>query len=431
MRFTLVSLFPEFFDSALGSGLMSKARDAGIVSVDTVNPRDFTEDRHRTVDDRPYGGGPGMVMMLDPLRRSLDSVGAGEPGFRGKVIQLTPRGKPFTQADARRLSSECEHLVLLCGRYEGIDARIEDMYPVENYSVGDFVLNGGESAATCMVEAVARLVPEFMGHEESGDEESFSRGLLEYPHFTRPPEYEGRAVPEVLSSGDHGRVAQWRREQALEMTLRHRPDILSEADLNRDDVLHLRSLPRKRPGRNLFVALVHYPVLNKFREVLAVSLTNLDIHDIARVSRSYGLGGYYVTTPLEDQQKLFGELIGHWTSGAGRRNNPDRAEAMEMVRMLPTVEEAIEDITERTGKRPRLIATSARGAGSLTAGQVRGLLDDDPVLLVMGTASGLAPQVMEMCEGTLRPVRFMDGYNHFSVRTATAIILDRILGDVY
>ena len=272
---------------------------------------------------------------------------------------LSPRGRPFDQAMARELSGETD-VTLVCGRYEGIDERLLDLYPVELVSVGDFVLNGGEIGAVCMVEAIARLLPGFMGHEDSGEEESFSAGLLEYPHYTRPEEFDGLTVPEVLRSGDHGKIAAWRRECSLSATLEDRPDMLPGAALTVEDVDFLRARPRTRLGRNLYIALCHYPVTNKFGEKVAVSVTNLDLHDMARVTRSFGLGGFYATTPIADQRDLADRLLAHWKQGAGSRANPDRAEAFSKVQVFEDIEAAVLDIERQTGQCPRLAATSAR-----------------------------------------------------------------------
>lgn len=431
MNFHLVSLFPEFFETPLSSGLMGKATESGLVRFNHVDPRDFTTDRHRTVDARPYGGGPGMVMMLDPLDQALQSI--EKPG---RILMMSPRGKPFDQSMARELAQE-EDVTILCGRYEGIDERLLDLYDVELVSMGDFVLNGGEAAAVCMVESVARLVPGFMGHEDSGEEESFSGGTLEYPHYTRPVEYKGHEVPEILKSGDHGRVARWRREQALSQTLSRRPDLLDGADLAQEDIDFLSELSRHRLGRNLYIALVHYPVWNKHKQKVAVSLTNLDVHDMSRVSRSYALGGFYAVTPLEDQKELARSLLAHWTSGPGSRVNPDRAEALSLVSVSDDLSQVVVDISARTGQLPLLAATSAKldwrkGAPPpMTVEEVRNQLESRPVLLVFGTGHGLAEEVLDACEGTIRPIRFMDDYNHLSVRSAVAITIDRLLGDIW
>lgn len=426
MRITIVTLFPEFFDSPLRCALMGKGREAGVVDFALVNPRDFTTDRHRTADDRPYGGGPGMVMLAEPLARALESI--PQPG---RMLLTSPRGRALDQDLARELAAE-ESVTVICGRYEGLDERLCELFPLEHVRVGEAVLNGGEAAALCLAEAVARLRPGFMGHADSGEEESFSRGLLEYPHYTRPEEFRGLPVPEVLLSGDHARIARWRREQALAETLRRRPDLLEQADLGRDDLETLRRLRREgppRPGRNLYLALVHAPVLNKFGEVTAVSLTNLDVHDIGRVSRTYGAAGLAVVTPLEDQQALLGKLLGHWTEGAGSRSNPDRAEALDRVAGLPDLDAAVAWVEAQAGSRPKVVATSARDAGSLTLPQVREWLRDEPVLLVLGTGHGLAPQILERADGVLRPLRPLGEYNHLPVRAAAAILLDRLLGD--
>lgn len=425
MRCTILTLFPEFFDSPLDAGLMGKARESGLIDVALVNPRAYTTDRHSTVDDRPYGGGPGMVMRVEPWEKALQGI--EEPG---RILMMAPKGRPFTQAMARELAQE-ESLTILCGRYEGFDARLEEIYPIEAVSMGDFVLNGGETAALAVLEAVSRLVPGFMDKEESGTEESFSAGLLEYPHYTRPEDYAGHVVPEVLRSGDHGRIAAWRKECSLRLTLSQRPDILPEAQLDEADMDFLRGLSRNRPGRNLYCALVHYPVVLKEKNSGATSLTNLDIHDIGRSSCTYGLGGFYVTTPLEDQRRLLDTLLRHWTLGPGSRSNPDRAEALGRIKGVDDVRAAIEDIARRTGQVPYVVGTSAKGAGNATPASVRAMLEERPVLLVFGTGHGLAPEVLEGCDAILRPLRWMDGYNHLSVRAAAAIIMDRLLGDCY
>lgn len=429
MHFTIVTLFPEFFQGPLSCGLLARAKEKELVSFSLVNPRDFALDAHRSVDDRPYGGGPGMVMALEPLLPSLDSI--PEPGA---MLLMSPSGEVLDHGLAQALGRE-RNITLICGRYEGVDARLARLRPVREVSVGDFVLNGGEAAALCVIEAVARLTPGFMGHEDSAGEESFAEGLLEYPQYTRPESYGGLDVPEVLTSGDHQRIAAWRREQSLTATLAKRPDLLDSAPLTRGDMKFLAAQAsesgRLRLGRNLFLALLHHPVLNKQGRVAAVSLTNLDLHDIARCSLAYGLGGFFVATPLDDQRRLMETLRGHWVEGPGQETNPDRAKALSKVAMARDLDEIVARLTERAGRPPRLVATSARKKGVLAVRQVREWLETDPVLLVLGTASGLADEVLERMEGCLRPLRFLDRDNHLSVRTAAAVTLDRLLGDAY
>ena len=433
-RFHIVTLFPEFFESPLSTALMGRAREAGIVDCSFHDPRQFSTDKHRHVDDRPYGGGPGMVMQGEPLARALRSI--ERPG---RMLFMAPGGRPLTQDMVRELARE-DDLTIVCGRYEGIDARLLQLFPLEPVSVGDIVLNGGESAAISVLEAVSRLMPGFMGKEESGDDESFSHGLLEYPHYTRPENLEGLTVPEVLQSGDHARIASWRRQESVRATLRMRPEMLNEAPLYREDVQTLADTPRERPGRNLSFCLVHYPVSLGPKKIGASSLTNLDIHDIARISRSYAMGSFYPVTPLGDQLRVLEEILRHWTRGPGGIGNADRAQALGLVQPATSLEEAVAHMTAQHGTRPRLVASSAvwpaRGKASkpecmpMTPRDVRRWCDQGPVMLCLGTAQGLAPEVLEQCEGTLRPVRFL-GYNHLSVRSAAAILADRILGDYY
>ena len=425
MRFHLITLFPEFFESPLGCGLLSKGVEKGLLEFNRVNPRDFTTDAHRTVDDRPYGGGPGMVMMCDPLEKALKSLPANT-----RMLLMSPRGKPFTQAMARELAKEDE-VAVVCGRYEGVDERLLSLFPLEPVCVGDFVLNGGEAGALCLVEAVSRLVPGFMGHEDSALEESFSQGLLEYPHYTRPEVYKDMKVPEILTSGDHAKIAKWRKEMALVKTLEARPEMLGHAAITEKDADFLRERPGFKLSRNLYPVLIHYPVLNKHGETVAVSLTNLDVHDIARVSRTFGLGGYFIATPLKDQRLLLKRLLTHWLDGPGKEANPDRTEALSVVRVRTGLDEIREEIEAKTGVAPRLVAATASGAGTMGMSKVREWLTDSPVLLVMGTGSGLAPEIMEQAHGVLRPIRFLGAYNHLSVRSAAAVLVDRVLGDWY
>lgn len=215
MKVDVLTLFPAILEPALHESILGIAREKGALDVALWNPRDFTSDRHRTVDDRPFGGGPGMVMKPEPL--VLCAEKARQERGPGRVIVLTPAGRLFTQEVAKEYAREA-HLVLVCGRYEGIDQRVVEVLGAEELSVGEFVLSGGEVAALAVVEAVARLLPGVLGGEASTEEESFEEGLLEYPHYTRPAEFRGRRVPQVLLSGDHARIRAWRRARAEERT---------------------------------------------------------------------------------------------------------------------------------------------------------------------------------------------------------------------
>ncbi len=219
----VLTLFPEMFPGPLGHSLAGKALENGIWRLDVANIRDFAADKHRTVDDTPYGGGAGMVMKPDVAAAAIDGVDA-KYGRAARRVFLSPRGRPFDQKMAQELA-EAGSAMLLCGRYEGLDQRVIEARELEEVSVGDFVLAGGEVAAMAMIEACARLLPGVMGNAETVEEESFNSGLLEYPHYTRPPSWEGRDVPEILLSGDHEKVRQWRRRQAEALTRARRPDL--------------------------------------------------------------------------------------------------------------------------------------------------------------------------------------------------------------
>lgn len=223
---SVLTLYPEMFPGALGVSLAGRALEAGTWSLETVQIRDFATDRHRTVDDTPAGGGAGMVMRADVLARAIDSATPeGDPRPR---LLMSPRGKPLTQAKVRDLASG-PGVVILCGRFEGVDQRLIEARDLEEVSIGDYILSGGEPAALVLLDAIVRLLPGVMGNDQSGEEESFENGLLEHPHYTRPQEFEGRSIPEVLVSGNHAKIAKWRHDQAESLTSERRPDLLDKA----------------------------------------------------------------------------------------------------------------------------------------------------------------------------------------------------------
>jgi tRNA (guanine37-N1)-methyltransferase len=225
LRIDVLTIFPALFEAFRSTGVLGQARDAGLLAVELHDLRDWTHDAHRSVDDLPYGGGPGMVMKPEPLVEAIEELmGPKGPDRRGRVILLSPQGARLDQEKARELARE-ERLLLVCGRYEGVDQRAVDLAMDEEISIGDYVVSGGEVPAMVLIDAVARWVPGVLGNPESLREESFQQGRLEGPHYTRPPVYRGLEVPEVLRSGDHGRIARWREEQALERTRRRRPDL--------------------------------------------------------------------------------------------------------------------------------------------------------------------------------------------------------------
>ncbi len=237
MRIDVVTIFPDMFGPVLGSSILKRARDVGAVDIVVRNLRDYTHDKRRTVDDRPYGGGPGMVMRPEPLFEAVEAIQSACPAKdaqRCEVVLLSPSGEPFTQALAKTLAGR-EHLVLLCGHYEGVDARVRQRLVQREVSIGDYVLTGGEIPAMAVVDAVARLLPGVLGDAASVVDESFSDGLLEYPQYTRPAVFRDMAVPDVLLTGNHRDVATWRKLQAVAKTLAQRPDLLENGSREAKD----------------------------------------------------------------------------------------------------------------------------------------------------------------------------------------------------
>jgi tRNA (guanine37-N1)-methyltransferase len=272
MRFDILTIFPEFFTSIFQHGVVKRAQANSLVTIASHDLRSFTHDRHRTVDDRPFGGGEGMVLKPEPIAEALASLSVGPKQMRKKesVILLSAQGAPFTQSIARELS-QLDRLVLICGRYEGVDERVNELFCDREISIGDYVLSGGELGAAVIIDATMRLLPGVLGNEASSEYESFGRsdadlkpepsseqhrpvprsihgsgGLLDYPHYTRPVEFQGLTVPEVLAGGNHEQIRRWRREKALEKTLRNRPDLLESASLSREDQAYLDHLRQNR-----------------------------------------------------------------------------------------------------------------------------------------------------------------------------------------
>lgn len=241
MRFDVITLFPELVQAVTSSGVVGRAAKADLINLHCWNPRDYTNDRHRTVDDRPYGGGPGMVMKPDSLVATIRDIRAinEAKAIETSVIYLSPQGKPLNQLAVKEMSTQ-KGLIFLCGRYEGIDERVIEMEVDQECSLGDYVLSGGELGAMVLIDAITRLLPDVLGHKDSAEQDSFSDGLLDCPHYTRPEQFAGKEVPAVLKSGDHQRIAHWRRQQALGRTQQRRPELLENRILDAEDNMLLR-----------------------------------------------------------------------------------------------------------------------------------------------------------------------------------------------
>lgn len=239
MKFDILTLFPNMFSSPFQESIIGRAIKNGIIEIRTINIRDFSTDKHKTVDDIPYGGGHGMVMKVEPIVRAIRWVKSQDPS--SWTIYLSPQGKPLNQKKVEELSKK-SHLILICGRYEGVDERVREFYIDEEISIGDYILTGGELAAMVLIDSVSRLIPGVLGTEESAKEESFKDFLLEYPQYTRPFDFEGHKVPEVLVSGNHLAISEWRRKEAIKRTYKKRPDLLANAILTDEDKSFIEEL---------------------------------------------------------------------------------------------------------------------------------------------------------------------------------------------
>ncbi len=429
VRFTVVSLFPEMFESVLSASVFGKAQRASLISVDFVNPRDFAEDKHKSVDDTPYGGGPGMVMKCDSLLAAIDSVSLDEnlsddEGDRQRPhrIFLSPVGRALCHSRVLELAKE-PHILLVCGRYEGIDERVVELGIDESLSIGDYVLTGGELGAMVLMDAVARFVPGVLGHSESASDESFSGGLLEYPQYTRPAEYRGLAIPEILLSGHHAKISEWRKQQSLERTAKHRPELLTADATGKAELA----------GRT-YVVLAHHPVLDRNREVVTTSVTNVDIHDIARACATYGLAGYIPVTPIRLQREKTDRIVDIWRKEIVQKDAEDRGRALGLITVCDSVETAISLVKKRWKCAPWVVATSAKRDDSHSSVEFADLLAEriaegtSPLILVLGTGWGLHEQLFSLSDQTLAPIEGGGDFNHLSVRSALSIILDRLFG---
>lgn len=431
MRIDILTLFPGMF-APLQESIIKRAGEKGIVDINIIDIRDFAFNKHRMVDDVVYGGGAGMVMKPEPIYEAVKHLKSTVASSTPRIIMTSPQGELFSQKKAVELSKE-EHLVFICGHYEGIDDRVRELLHAEELSVGDFVLTGGELPSMIMVDSVVRLLPGVLGDDVSSEEESFADGLLEYPHYTRPAEFEGLKVPDVLMRGNHEQIRIWRRKQSLLKTWKNRPDLWKKASLDKDDLEYMTEIKGNvRQNYRLFTALVHYPVYNKKHEVINTSFTNLDLHDIARASATFGVEKYFMVQPVEAQHELINTLINHWVKGYGARYNPDRRHALTKISLTNSVEEVKSQIKEEYGKEPKVISTAAKAYPTNVGYEnLRDIMERQGgnYLLLFGTGWGLEESLIGNSDFVLKPVYGPGEYNHLSVRSAVSIILDRLQGE--
>lgn len=413
VRFSIVTAFPEYFDAFLNTSIVGRAVKEGKIAIDIVNLRDYAINSYGQIDDYSYGGG-GMVIRPEPLYNALKSI-KSEKSF---VVYTSPQGVVFNQDTVEALAAK-DHVILICGHYEGIDERFAEKCVDLEISIGDYVLTGGELPAMVIVDAVSRLVPGVVGRGEAVLEDSFYRGMLDHPHYTRPSVWCGLEVPEELVSGDHEKTARWRRRQAVVRTLKRRPDLLARANI------------RPYLSQGVYVMLVHHPVLNKDGKTVTSAVTGLDLHDISRSCMTYGINKFIVVTPLKSQQEMVCKIVNHWEK-ASEGLNPMRSEALSLLKAFDSIEDCLAWIEKKEKKKPLTVATTAKKrAGALPVFELKRILleRDLPVCILFGTSWGLADEVFSGVDVVLSPILGGKGdYNHLSVRSAVAILLDRLFG---
>ncbi len=415
MRISILTAFPELMRNYLGASVLGRGIAAGKLKVDVIDIRDFAQGNYRQIDDYCYGSG-GMILMPEPLGKAIESLSSEAKPY---VVYPSPQGTMLHQELVEDLARK-EHLVILCGHYEGVDERFTKKYVDLELSLGDFVLTGGEMPAMAIVDAVSRLIPGIVGKSTAVKEDSFYSGMLDNPHYTRPAEWQGEEVPGVLLCGDAKAIEKWRRRQSVERTLKRRPDIVGRAGI----------MPWL--SRGAYVMEVHYPVLDKHGEKSSTAITGMDLHDIARACRTYGIKKYLLVTPLAQQREMAKKIIGHWTEGWGASFNPDRSEAFSTVKIFASVQKALEWVRDREKTEPYKIATTAKtheGAVHWLSLKREILQKDLSPVFIFGTGWGLHEEILESADAVMTPIiGGSDNWNHLSVRSAVSITLDRFFG---
>ena len=428
MKFDIVTIFPDFFESVFSFGVISRAVENKTVEINVHDLRTYSPAKHGKTDDTPYGGGSGMLMTPGPIGNAINSI--REKALRSAVILTTPKGEEFNDRKAQELCG-FEQLIILCGRYEGVDDRINELYVDMKISTGKYINSGGEYACSLIVDAVSRYLPGVLGNTESLASESLKDGLLEYPQYTKPRTYRGKKVPEVLISGDHEKIRKWRRRESIKSTFIQNPSSLDDAQLSKDEDAFLKELKAESAtGFKVYIALVHHPVYNSRLEVVSTAFKSIDAHDISRDATTYGVRKFYLVNPVEEQRRLAGRLVDHWIEGEGKNFNETKSKAFGIISIISTIGEAIGQIEEIEGKKPKIVATDARFSDDMTGYRTlreKIFENEEPFLILFGTGSGLTLETIKAADYVLRPISGYSEFNHLSVRSAAAIVLDRLL----
>lgn len=433
MNISILTLFPDLYQEFLSTSLIGRAQDRKLINIQLTNLFSFCKPAQR-IDSPTFGHGAGMILRPEVIESAI----VQQEAAHGKALKIffSPQGKKLDQAMLKKLyalAAERKHLLLFASRYEGVDARVEQEFADELISVGDFVLMGGDLPCMMLLEGLLRYVPGVVGNAESVQADSFSGPFVDYPEYTHPVNWRGREVPEVVRSGNHQAIANWRKEQAVELTVKNHFGWLRQQDLDEvDKAMAYAHMPSH------YAALMHGDILLKDpnspngKRVGTSSVTSFDLHDISRSSLTYGLKNYFIVTPLKDQQQIVNTLLDFWNMPVGMSYNPHRHQAVNKVRLQNNIDEVIAAITIQEGKAPVIIATSAREVPHVKKityyDQSVVWQHDRPVLFLFGTAKGIAPHIIEKCDYLLGPIQGFTDFNHLSVRSAAAVIFDRWLG---
>lgn len=445
MKISIISVFPELHEPFLSYGIIAKAIEKKLIEFNMVKFSSLCAPKER-IDEPICGPGVGMLIKPELIEQAINQC--EKLWGPGTKIFFSPQGTLIKQHTLKHLAdnlyaaakaptsetipnTQTPHLIFVCTRYEGTDARVEEFYADYVFSIGDYVLMGGDLPAQVVLEGLLRHIPGIVGKQESVDDDSFSGSFLDHPHFGLPAVWKEKEIPEIVRSGNHGAIAQWRKEQAAKKTIFKRFDwFVRQHPSNADIKLAQKSIP------NHYVALMHSQVLVKGANNNITpgdtSLASIDIHDIARSSRTYGIKNFFIVSLLKDQHQILSQFLDFWRSDEGNEYNQTRSSAVSLVQPTYSLNEVIDSIETIEGKRPLIVSTSAQKHTNTSTIDYfsQGVLweQERPILFVFGTGQGLTDEILNQSDYLLLPVSGLTTYNHLSVRSAVAIILDRWLG---
>lgn len=428
MNISILTVFSDLYDSFLKTSLVGRAQEKSLVHFDVQSFFSYVAPKER-IDAPLFGHGSGMVIRPDVIEKAIDDK-ESKHGSAFKVF-FSPQGKKVTQKVLRDITKKVMdrgHLMIIAGRYEGMDARVEEVYADEILSIGDFVVMGGDIPAMLFLEGLLRLMPGVVGKQESIEEESFSGPFVDYPVYTAPLTWKDRTVPDVIRSGNHAAMAKWRNDSAIATSVMHHFQWVRSHTITAEQKKEVKKIMPHH-----YVALMHGDVLiGDDKKAGTTSVTSIDIHDIARASKTYGIEGFFIVTPLIDQQKIARTMLNFWQTGVGVEYNPHRHEAVNLVEIKDNIQAAVEAVELKEGVKPLVIATSARQPAleSIISfyDQEKVWAHKRPVLFLFGTGRGITDELLARCDYVLMPIDGFTEFNHLSVRSAAAIVLDRWFG---